>query len=118
MVSYWWILPHRDSGFPDDHGLAALANYEMTQPMEDYYACLIKWAVANADDLWITDDFILEPRAERDGSFGGDFKIEASGWTGASGGPGEGGLYVHYHFNNSRPFPFPCGKPSQLTGDG
>lgn len=114
MVSYWWILPHR-GGFPDDHGLAALANYDMPQPIEDYYACLISWAVANSDDLWITDDFILQPRPERDGSFRGDFKIEASGLTGVSGGAGEGSLYVQYRFNNSRSYPFPCGNPSHLS---
>ena len=114
-AAYYLVLPHRGQQFPDDHGLAALAIHELSEPMEDYYACLIEWAVEHADELWITDDFILEPRPERDGSFRGDFVVDASGWTGVSGGLGPGGLYVQYRFNNHTSYPLPCGNPSRLA---
>jgi hypothetical protein len=118
LAASYLVWPFHGESYPDDHGLVQLASYEMPWPMEEYYACLIDWAVEHADELWITDDFILEPRPERDGSFRGDFEIDASGWTGVSGGQGEGGLYVHYRFRNSRSYPFPCGNPSQLAAGG
>ena len=88
----------------------------MPVPMEQHNACLIDWAVEHAEELWITAD--LEPRPGSDGAFHGDFTIRSSGLTGASGGQGEGGLYVHYRFNNSRSYPYPCGNPSLLAAEG
>ncbi len=105
--SYLLLLPHGRQ-YPQDHGRAQLATFDLSPEWEDYYACLIGWAEDSGHELRITDDFILEPT---DHLYGG-FRIEASGLTNASGGYVDGGLWAVVGIGKSRvPFGEPCRLP-------
>ena len=106
--SYQLLLPHGRQ-YPEDHGRAQLATFDLSPEWEDYYTCLIGWAEDHGDELWITDDFILEPG---DNLRTGSFRIKASGLTNASGGYVEGGLWAVVGLGKSWvPFGQPCRRP-------
>ena len=111
VASYQLLLPHGQQ-YPEDHGRAQLATLALPTEWEEYYPCLIGWAEDHGDELWIADDFILEPIAHRSGEYYGRFRIRASGVTGATGGFQEGGLWVTVGLGKSLvPFGRPCGSP-------
>ena len=63
LVSYWLLMPSRPQLFPDDHGRSDIAKLGLGQAA--YYQCVVDWAEANASELRIGNDWILE-RGTRD----------------------------------------------------